>query len=141
MSTDETKTRVIRRVVNGQVVTDEKLALSRRLRRDSTPSEARLWACLRGRRVAGAKFRRQQVIDGFVADFYCSDAGLIIELDGLIHKDQSDYDAARDAILKHRVLRVLRFANSRIEDDLPNGLVEIEHAVNEGQKPSTPVDA
>ena len=120
-----------RQIVNGQVVTDEKRVLSRRLRREMTAAEARLWACLRGRRLGGAKFRRQQVIDGFVADFYCAAAGLVVELDGPVHADRAEYDAARDEILARRGLRTFRVTNARLDHELAVVLAEIDLAVRE----------
>ena len=54
-------------------------------RREITPSEAALWQALRANRLGGLHFRRQQIIDGFIADFYCHAAGLVVELDGSVH--------------------------------------------------------
>ena len=96
-----------------------------------------MWICLRGHRLAGFKFRRQQVIEGFVADFYCAEAGLIVELDGEIHSRQLDADAERDAILAGRGLHVVRFANERIELDLLGVLSELEAILHEKTKSIT----
>lgn len=68
----------------------EKQERARTLRRVMTPAETCLWEQLRGNRCAGLHFRRQQVIDGFIADFYCHDAGLVVEVDGGVHKQQAD---------------------------------------------------
>ena len=59
--------------------------LARRLRREQTPAEQKLWARLRNRRLAGRKFRRQMPLGKFVADFACYDARLVVELDGGQH--------------------------------------------------------
>ncbi len=128
---------MIRYIISGQIITDEKFDLARRLRRNMTPQELRLWECLRGRRLAGIKFRRQQVIDGFVADFYSDAAGLVIELDGSAHDNRAEYDAARDAILARRGLRVMRVANSQIDNELPAALAAIEREVLHLVKPAT----
>ena len=103
----------------------EKLPLAQKMRRLPTPAEAKLWSHLRAGRLRGLHFRRQQVIDGFIADFYCHAAGLVVELDGFVHQDQADYDAERTRILEERCLHILRFSNSRVEDECPSVLLEI----------------
>ena len=72
-------------IVKGQKVTEGKVILARAMRANMTPTETVLWGCLRGNRLAGLKFRRQQIIDGFIADFYCHAAALVVEVDGPIH--------------------------------------------------------
>ncbi len=86
------------------------------------------WEGLRANRLAGLHFRRQQVIDGFIVDFYCHSAGVVIELDGPIHLAQADYDEARSDWLRAHDLRVLRFANAEVEADLPGVLARIREA-------------
>jgi len=83
------------------------------LRRDMTEAEDRLWQELRGRRLDGIKFRRQVPVGRFIADFLCADAMLIVEIDGSQHAD-SAYDRERDAELKTRGFRVLRFWNDDV---------------------------
>ena len=83
-----------------------------------TPEEKILWQHLRANRLKGLHFRRQQIIDGFIVDFYCHAAGLVIEIDGEIHQQQAEYDAERDKILKARKMRVLRIMNSEVRDNL-----------------------
>ena len=75
---------------------------ARRLRRDQTETERRLWARLRARQLCGAKFRRQHPIGRFVADFCCLEHGLVVELDGGQHFEsrQMKRDAKRDAFLR-----------------------------------------
>jgi very-short-patch-repair endonuclease len=101
---------------------------ARELRRTMTPTEMILWKYLRGNLFSGLHFRRQQVIDGFIVDFCCHAARLVIEVDGSIHDQQRDYDAERDRILRTRGLRVLRFTNDRIANDLSACLMEIREA-------------
>jgi very-short-patch-repair endonuclease len=84
---------------------------ARDLRRQATPHERRLWACLRDRRFAEFKFRRQVPIGPFIVDFVCYEARLIIELDGSQHADDQVYDSRRDAELERRGFRILRFWN------------------------------
>jgi very-short-patch-repair endonuclease len=117
-----------RGIVRGQRVNPEKLARAKALRREMTPQEQRLWAYLRKNQLAGLHFRRQQVADGFLLDFYCNAAGLVVELDGPIHEDQRDYDAERDRWLAARGLHILRFSNAEIEAGLDAILARIAAA-------------
>jgi very-short-patch-repair endonuclease len=94
---------------------------ARRLRRDQTEAEARLWDRLRGRRLEGWKWRRQVPVGPFIVDFLCLEAAVAVELDGGIHAEQADRDARRDAYLRARGLGVLRFWNREVGSDL--GLV------------------
>ena len=105
--------------------TPEKQVLAVQMRRDMTPSEALLWERLRANRLGGLSFRRQQVIGGFVADFYCRSARLVIECDGEVHERQGDYDRARDEIIATYNLRVLRFSNDAITHNLSAVLADI----------------
>ena len=115
-----------RDIVAGQNITGEKLNAARQLRRDKTPAERLLWESIRNRRLAGFKFRRQQIVAGFVVDLYCAEAGVVVELDGSVHTDQVVADEQRDAILIGLGLRVVRFWNSQVEHDLPGVLVTLE---------------
>ena len=101
-------------VIVGQRVAPEKLRRARELRRDMTPEEATLWHRLRDNRLDGLAFHRQQVIDGFIVDFFCAAARLVIEVDGAVHRQQAEYDAERDQVLAGRGLCVLRFSNDDI---------------------------
>ncbi|MGL4553130.1 MAG: endonuclease domain-containing protein [Gemmataceae bacterium] len=105
------------RIVVGQFVREEKAEAARRMRREMTPAERALWEALRNRRL-GVRFRRQQVIDGFIADFYCHEAALVVETDGPIHVQQRGYDAERDQVIAARGLRVLRVTNAEVAGDL-----------------------
>ncbi|HRD40564.1 MAG TPA: endonuclease domain-containing protein [Bacteroidia bacterium] len=96
----------------------------RRLRKNSTPAEQLLWQRLRGRKINGLKFLRQypfiyQSINYklyyFIADFYCAEKKLVIELDGKIHEQTKEYDENRDFILNEMKLTVVRFKNEEIE--------------------------
>ena len=86
---------------------------SRRLRRDSTTAEMRLWFALRDRRLGGFKFTRQEVIGPYVVDFICRERKLIVEADGGQHAENLQ-DQARDAFLRSEQYRVLRFWNHDI---------------------------
>ena len=85
------------------------------MRREPVLYERRLWKLLRDRRLAGLKFRRQVVIGRYIADFVCLRHRLIVEADGPTH-DASLHDVERDAFLREQNFRVLRFANTDIEN-------------------------
>jgi very-short-patch-repair endonuclease len=91
---------------------------SKELRAALTPPERVMWQRLRKNQLGGLHFRRQQVIDGFLADFYCAAAGLVLELDGLVHLRQADYDRERDKVIAARNLLVLRVTNNEIDSSL-----------------------
>ncbi len=105
--------------------------LAKDLRRNQTPAEAILWDALR-RNQSGRKFHRQRPIDRYIADFYCPQARLVIELDGPIHAtpDRREYDEIRDQTLSAKGLRVLRLTNAQIESDLEDCLARIEEAIS-----------
>ncbi len=106
-------------------------AFARRLRRDLSAAEIILWRDLRGGRLGGLKFRRQVPIGRFVVDFLCVEHRLIVELDGP-HQDaieQKLHDAARDAELRRRGYRIVRFANEQVLSGSENVLAEIRRAV------------
>ncbi len=117
-----------RNIVIGQKVQSNKVQRAKELRREMTDEEKILWQHLRGNRLEGFHFRRQQIIDGFIVDFYCHAAGLVVEIDGGIHQTQVEYDTERDRILSARGLRVLRFKNEEIKQNLPEVLKRIAQA-------------
>ncbi len=87
--------------------------VARALRQASTDAEIRLWAALRGRRLAAFKFRRQHPIGRFVVDFACTRHHLVIEADGGQHADR-EADAERTKWLEGQGWRILRFWNNDI---------------------------
>jgi very-short-patch-repair endonuclease len=101
---------------------------ARDLRQRATPTEQRLWAVLRGRRFASRRFRRQHPIGPYVVDFLCAEARLVVEIDGLIHDSQREYDAERDDVLREWGYRVLRIPVDLIRRDLPAALAQIDRA-------------
>ena len=90
---------------------------SRRLRRDSTMPERILWCMLRDRRLNGLKIRRQHVIGPYVVDYYCHEANLVVELDGVSHVGKGESDDDRDRDLKSRGHGVVRVTNDDVLDD------------------------
>lgn len=95
----------IKNIVTDQKVTKEKLQRARELRREMTLAEKILWEELRANKL-GAHFRRQQIIQGFIIDFYCHQAALVIEVDGDIHDLQKEEDERREKVLSEMGLRV-----------------------------------
>lgn len=87
--------------------------IARRLRRDQTEAEKRLWSHLRNRQCEDAKFVRQYPIDRHIADFACRSLRLVIELDGG-HHAESETDAERTRILEAHGYRVIRFWNNEV---------------------------
>lgn len=81
----------------------------KQLRRNQTEAELRLWQQLRDRRFQHYKFRRQQILQGYIVDFVCLEKKLIIELDGGQHAEQIEYDMKRSSMLEKNGFRVLRF--------------------------------
>lgn len=97
--------------------------LVRGLRKNATSEEQLLWKHLRGRKLKNHKFLRQQPIihstiprQFFVADFYCAESKLVVEVDGKYHDFQKDYDANRDAVLESLGLHVIRFRNEELKE-------------------------
>ena len=100
-------------------------SLARDLRKNQTPSEKILWEVLRKKRVFGYKFLRQHPIfyhvDGewvefYIADFYCAELKLILEVDGSIHNIRKDYDSERDSKLLNKGIQVFRIKNEETEN-------------------------
>jgi very-short-patch-repair endonuclease len=103
-------------------------ARARQLRRSETLSEHILWEALRGAKMAGRKWRRQQKIERFVVDFFCAEERLVVEIDGGIHADRREADLERERILERHGLRVVRFSADLVEKDLPCVLARLrEH--------------
>ncbi len=98
----------------------------RKLRKNQTKSESMFWQAVRNRKLKGKKFLRQHPIcfeiDGrrrfFVADFYCHEKILVVEIDGKIHLRQKNYDALRTHIINVLGMKVIRFKNETIEMNL-----------------------
>ena len=100
---------------------------ARRLRRNQTVAETRLWKELRTFRQHGFHFRRQVPIEGYIVDFACLSQRLIIEVDGVQHDlpEGRTPDAARDADLEWRGFKVLRFANWRVSQEFEGVVLEV----------------
>jgi very-short-patch-repair endonuclease len=99
--------------------------LARSLRSYASSAERRLWQGLRRKQVAGFRFRRQVVLDGFIADFACFDARLVVEVDGATHSTDQEIarDIARSAALVASGFEILRFTNADVYRNL-DGVLE-----------------
>ena len=102
---------------------------ARELRQRSTKAEEKLWSLLRNRKIKGKKFRRQHAIAGYVADFYCHESKLVIELDGNFHtmQEAKEYDNLRTTILNEMGITVLRFWNIELINDPSKVLQKISN--------------
>jgi very-short-patch-repair endonuclease len=115
----------VNNIVRGQSVTSEMHERARKLRREMTPAETTLWKELRTNKLSGLHFRRQQIIHGYIADFYCHQHELIVELDGGIHEMQKEYDAEREAYLIALGFQIIRFTNDQVNNELKSVLRKI----------------
>ena len=115
----------VKNIVRGQSVSYEMRERAKKLRREMTPAEKILWKEVRANKLSGLHFRRQQIIHGYFADFYCHQHELIVELDGGIHDLQKEYDAEREAHLIALGFRIIRFRNEEITNNLKAVLQKI----------------
>jgi very-short-patch-repair endonuclease len=118
----------VKNIIPGQKVTKEKLERAKELRREMTPAEKILWQELQANKL-GVHFRRQQVIQGFIVDFYCHKAALVIEVDGDIHDLQKDEDEQREKVLSELGLRIVRFRNDEVVRSLSAVVGKIRESV------------
>ena len=103
------------------------MKVARRLRRDMTDAERKLWAALRNRQIENVKFRRQHPLGRYLLDFYAEDHRLVIELDGNQHT--ADGDAERTAWLVAQGCRVLRFWNHEVMKQFDDVMAAIHTAL------------
>jgi very-short-patch-repair endonuclease len=104
---------------------------ARLLRKNMTIPEKLLWNHLNGKKILGLRFRRQHPIDIFIADFYCHEARLAIEIDGEIHSDQIEYDDGREAEIEDYNIKVIRFFNDQVMNDIETVVNKIKAIVHE----------
>jgi crossover junction endodeoxyribonuclease RuvC len=103
----------------------ESQPVRKKLRKEATPQEIILWSRLKNKQF-GHKFRRQHSIGKYVVDFYCPEKKLVVEIDGWQHKDQEKYDEERTKYLESLELKVLRFWNNDVNDNLNGVILKIE---------------
>ena len=104
-------------IITNQPVTKAKLERAKELRREMTPAEKLLWQEVRANKL-GVRFRRQQVIQGFIVDFYCHKSALVVEVDGDVHDLQKEEDERREKVLSALGLRIVRFGNDEVVRNL-----------------------
>jgi very-short-patch-repair endonuclease len=107
---------------------------ARELRNNMTNSERLLWERLKGKQIYGLRFRRQHTINIFIADFYCHDVKLVVELDGGIHSLQEEYDSGRSAEMEKFGITVIRFTNVEVKENIKMVVTRIENAVSKLMK-------
>jgi very-short-patch-repair endonuclease len=107
-----------------------KLERAKAMRQQPTLGESALWQALRGRRLDNTRFRRQEPLFGWIADFYCARTLLVVEVDGRSHRARSAEDGLRDAVLLQHGFRTLRFTNAAVLHHLPTVLAAIRLALS-----------
>jgi very-short-patch-repair endonuclease len=124
------------------VVSDQKLhqgassdlfVFARQNRKTMTKAESILWERLRNRKIRGLKFRRQHPISKFIADFFCLERNLVIEVDGGYHlcSDQKKIDTEKTRELEKLGIKIIRFTNQQVIEDPEFVLAEIEKTLDQ----------
>lgn len=104
-------------------------SIARRLRKEETPAEAKLWNYLKNRKFMGLKFRRQVPFGRYVIDFYCKEQNLAVEIDGEYHQDVKVYDRNRKDFLESSKIRILRFNNKNVLGNIETVLKALEEVI------------
>lgn len=115
--------------------TPEALKRAKQLRRKMTPQERLLWSRLRNRQLGNFKFRKQQPLGPFIADFVCQQVKLVIEADGSQHNDSCN-DARRDRWMEEQGYTVLRFWNNEVNENLEGVLEAILNILSRDPSPT-----
>ena len=108
-----------------------KLEKARKLRREMTPHERKLWYLFL--RKYPVKIYKQRIIDRFIVDFYCASAKLVIEIDGSQHYEEQGqtYDKERSAVLESYDLKVIRYSNREIDREFSAVCEQIDQIIKE----------
>jgi very-short-patch-repair endonuclease len=113
--------------------------LQRSLRRNLTDAERKLWKVLRGRQMAGVKFRRQHPLEDYILDFVSLEKKVVVEVDGGQHQERITEDERRTTVLENAGFIVLRFWNHEVLQQ-PDAVVErIWQVVTRKEDPSSPL--
>jgi very-short-patch-repair endonuclease len=116
------------------------IIISRDLRKNQTQAEQIFWDKVKNKKFLGYKFLRQHPLfyeyydkeKFFIADFYCGDLRLVIEIDGGIHEQQKDYDQIRTEILESQhELKVVRYSNDEVEKNINKVLIDLKRVINQ----------
>ncbi|KAA2236513.1 endonuclease domain-containing protein [Salinarimonas soli] len=116
-------------------MTTRQRRFARSLRQTATSAEDVLWQALRGRRLAGLKFRRQVPLLTYTLDFACIERRLVVELDGRQHEWFAEYDETRTKEIEREGFTVIRFANQQVTEDLDAVLAAICAAAAQCEPP------
>jgi len=112
---------------------------AREMRREATAGERKLWSHLRRKSIGGVRFRRQHPLFGFIADFCCAEARIVVELDGDSHAARADYDRWRTRELNRRGYRVVRFLNQEVIENIEGVIEKIWEEIQAPPPRSSPV--
>ena len=112
--------------------------IAKQLRNNPTDAERLLWARLSRRQLDGYRFNRQMPVAGFVCDFMCREAQLIVELDGGQHDARADRDAFRTKLIEGEGYRLIRFWNNEVMSNIYGVLETIAAALRQGPPPAPP---
>ena len=107
----------------------EKKEFTQKLRSNPTPSEEKLWEYLRAKKL-GYKFNRQAIIFGYIADFWCLEKNLVVEVDGKSHENRQEYDFKRDAHLANVGIKTIRFSASDIFQKIDTVITKIHNELS-----------
>ncbi|MFC5623645.1 endonuclease domain-containing protein [Algoriphagus winogradskyi] len=101
---------------------------AKELRNKLTLAERKLWTVLQNKQLGGYKFRRQYPIYKYIADFYCHELSLVIELDGGVHDglEQKEHDLNRDQVIQEFGIQILRFKNEEVIGDIREVIRQIK---------------
>jgi very-short-patch-repair endonuclease len=112
--------------------------LQRRLRRNMTDAERKLWSFLRGRQMEGLKFRRQHPYEDYILDFVCLEKKIVVEVDGGQHQERIIEDGVRTKMLEKAGFCVLRFWNHEVLQKAEAVAEQILQAASLKENPSSP---
>ena len=98
-------------------------------RRSGNLSEALLWNELKQNKM-GVRFTKQKVIGNYIADFYCPEKNMVVEIDGWSHDDKYEYDMERDEYMKVLGIHIVRVSDKDVKQDMNNVLVWIKHNID-----------
>ena len=118
-------------IIRDQKISPKKLELAKGFRKNPTDSEDVVWQILRNRQIKNLKWRRQQVIDGFIADFYCAELNVVLEIDGLVHENEEvkENDEYRTSVFESKGIKTYRLKNE--DCDKQHLVALIEHIITD----------
>jgi len=103
--------------------------MTKALRKQMTLTESILWNRLNNKKILKVRFRRQHPINNFIADFYCHGVRLVVEIDDEIHNSRREYDEGRTAEMERFGIKVIRFRNDEVENNIEYIIQKIEEIV------------